>query len=33
MPSNFAEAIPEAEFQQLLAWLLTKKSAPAAEGK
>jgi putative membrane-bound dehydrogenase-like protein len=33
MPSNFAEAIPEADFQQLLAWLLSKKSAPAAEGK
>ena len=33
MPSNFAEAIPEADFQHLLAWLLSKKTAPAAEGK
>jgi putative heme-binding domain-containing protein len=31
MPSNFAESIPEADFQHLLAWLLAKKSAPANE--
>jgi putative heme-binding domain-containing protein len=31
MPSNFAESIPEAEFQNLLAWLLSRKSVPAAE--
>jgi putative heme-binding domain-containing protein len=33
MPSNLAESIPEADFQQLLAWLLSNKSAPATEGK
>ena len=33
MPSNFAEAIPEADFQHLLAFLLSKKTATAENGK
>ncbi len=33
MPSNFAEAIPEQDFHHLLAFLLSQRAAPAAEGK
>lgn len=31
MPSNFAESIPEADFQELLAFLLSQKPAPGTQ--